>query len=75
MLDDVWGFDPGFFGISHREAHQMDPQQRVLLQVVWEALEHAGIAVDRLTKSRTGVYIGASSVGPFPDVHGRSHAD
>lgn len=61
MLDDVWGFDPGFFGISHREAQQMDPQQRVLLQVVWEALEHAGVAVDRLTKSRTGVYIGASS--------------
>lgn len=61
MLDDVWGFDPAFFGVSPREAHQMDPQQRVLLQVVWEAFEHAGLAVDRLNKTRTGIYIGASS--------------
>ena len=49
-------FDPGVFGISPREAQSIDPQQRLLLEVAWEALEHAGIATDRLMNSRTGVY-------------------
>ncbi|MEO1491825.1 MAG: SDR family NAD(P)-dependent oxidoreductase [Pseudomonadota bacterium] len=61
LLDDVWGFDPGFFGFSPREAKQMDPQQRLLLQVAWEALEHAGLRPSTLQKDRTGVYIGASA--------------
>ena len=47
FLSDVAGFDADFFGISPREAEAMDPQQRVLLEVAWEALEHAGIAPDR----------------------------
>lgn len=61
QLDDIWGFDPGFFGISPREAVQMDPQQRILLQAVWEAVEHAGLTTETLSQGKTGVYIGASA--------------
>ena len=58
FLPDVSGFDADFFGISPREAETMDPQQRVLLEVAWEALEHAGIAPDGIGGSRTGVMMG-----------------
>lgn len=57
-LDDVSGFDADFFGITPREAAAMDPQQRVLLEVAWEALENAGLAPDTLGETRTAVMMG-----------------
>ena len=61
LIDDVDLFEPAFFGISPREAAQMDPQQRVLLELVWHAAEDAGIPASKLAGGATGVYIGASS--------------
>ncbi len=46
-IGDIAGFDAAFFGISPREAEQMDPQQRVLLEMAWEAFEQAGIPPHR----------------------------
>ena len=61
FLDQVDTFDPHFFGISPREAMQIDPQQRLVLEVAWEALENAALASADLAGSATGVYIGLSS--------------
>ncbi|MBV9822757.1 MAG: acyltransferase domain-containing protein [Actinobacteria bacterium] len=57
-LDDIEGFDADFFGISPREAELMDPQQRITMEVAWEALEHAGIAPTTLAGSDTSVFMG-----------------
>ncbi|MGP3941154.1 SDR family NAD(P)-dependent oxidoreductase [Streptomyces sp. 6N106] len=59
-LRDVSGFDADFFGVSGREADILDPQHRLLLEVAWEALEHAGMPPDRLGSTATGVFAGLS---------------
>jgi amino acid adenylation domain-containing protein len=61
FLSDVDLFDERFFGISPREARMMDPQQRLVLEVAWEALEAAGHAPHRLATSHTGVWLGLST--------------
>ncbi|WP_148588767.1 type I polyketide synthase [Streptomyces sp. WAC01526] len=60
FLDEVASFDAAFFGLSPREAQSMDPQQRLALELGWEALENARIRPERLNGHRTGVYIGAT---------------
>lgn len=62
VIDAVYDFDPAVFGLSQREAMQMDPQQRILLTLVWKALEDANLPVSSLARERVGVYIGASSL-------------
>ncbi|KAK6534389.1 hypothetical protein TWF281_005712 [Arthrobotrys megalospora] len=61
FLDRLENFDASFFGISPLEAELMDPQQRIALEVTWEALEHAGISVTSLAGSDTAVFMGVNS--------------
>lgn len=58
FLDSIGGFDTAGFGITRYEAEAMDPQHRLLLEMSWEALEHAGIAPSSLAGSHTGVFFG-----------------
>lgn len=55
---DLEEYDPLFFGISPRDADVVDPMQRLLMEVAWEALEHAGITTEQLKNLVTGVFVG-----------------
>ncbi|KAL5119409.1 hypothetical protein ACEQ8H_002678 [Pleosporales sp. CAS-2024a] len=61
FIQDLENFDAAFFGISPKEAEQMDPHQRLALEVTWEALEDAGIDPKSLAGSDTAVYVGVDS--------------
>jgi len=60
FLDRIDQFDANLFGIAPREARSMDPQQRIFLETAWEALEHAGVAPDSLSGTKTGVFCGVT---------------
>ena len=61
FLKDIAGFDAPFFGISRREANSMDPQQRMLLEVCWEALENAGYCPRKAAGGSVGVFTGITT--------------
>ena len=62
FIEGIDLFDASFFRISPVEAQLLDPQQRLMLETSWQALEDAGIDPERLKGSRTGVYIGISNM-------------
>lgn len=62
---DIGCFDAGFFGISRAEATSMDPQQRQLLEVVYEGLENAGIPMEAISGTQTGCFVATFTVGMF----------
>ncbi|MDE0169191.1 MAG: beta-ketoacyl synthase N-terminal-like domain-containing protein, partial [bacterium] len=61
FVEGIDRFDAGFFRISPVEAELLDPQQRMMLEVSWQALEDAGMDPARLSGTRTGVYTGISN--------------
>jgi acyl transferase domain-containing protein/NADPH:quinone reductase-like Zn-dependent oxidoreductase/surfactin synthase thioesterase subunit/NAD(P)-dependent dehydrogenase (short-subunit alcohol dehydrogenase family)/ubiquinone/menaquinone biosynthesis C-methylase UbiE len=65
FINNVEQFDALFFSISGREAEVMDPQQRIMLEVTYEALEDAGITMDHIKGTHTGVFMGSC----FSDYH------
>jgi acyl transferase domain-containing protein/acyl carrier protein len=70
LLDgDPLAFDPGFFGMSQAEAERVDPQQRMALELCWEALERAGLAPDGLRGASVGVFIAQSTADYSEQLH------
>jgi len=65
FLDAVDRFDHRFFGVSPREAASMDPQQRLVLEVTWEALEHAALPAEALMGQPVGIFVGAGASDYF----------
>lgn len=59
FLDSIDMFDPAFFNMASKEALALDPQQRILLELTWEAFENANIPIDTLMGTKVGVYMGS----------------
>ena len=62
LQGDIREFENSFFGINNLEATYMDPQQRKLLEVVFECLENAGVSLQEASGSNTGCYVGNFTV-------------
>ncbi|WP_127112105.1 type I polyketide synthase [Shimia sediminis] len=62
LSEPIEEYDPAFFGISPREAAYIDPQQRILMELTWEAFEDAAIPVDQFRGENVGVYVGGFTV-------------
>lgn len=74
LSEDPKVFDADFFGIKPVEANSMDPQQRILLEVIYEGLEAAGLPLDSLRGSLTAVYVGLMAVD-YNDMLNRDPSD
>lgn len=70
LSEDTRLFDASFFSINAREADSMDPQQRILLETIYEGLETAGLTIKGLQGSQTAVYVGLMA-GDYYDIQMR----
>ena len=76
LAEDIFAFDPSFFDMSPREALSLDPQQRILLQVAYEAIQDGHTTIRALQKARTGVFVGISTNDfATSQRHGRANVD
>src|SRR3954471_23673162 len=62
FISDIDMFDASFFGMSPREATRADPQQRILMEVAYEAIEDAGMAPERIAGTNSGVFVGIATL-------------
>lgn len=60
LLSEIDRFDPKFFGLAPREAASMDPQQRLVLETAYGAIEDARLSLSEMSRLRTGVFVGVS---------------